>query len=47
VKEENVAKELRAQIVEDDADFYSLARKHSIDLLSPTRRWLFGTCATD
>src|SRR5258705_9681160 len=34
VKEENVAKELRAQIVEDDADFYSLARKHSIDLLT-------------
>ena len=32
VKEENVARELRAQIVEDDADFYSLARKHSIDL---------------
>ncbi len=34
VKEENVAKELRAQIVEDDADFYNLARKHSIDLLT-------------
>ena len=34
VKEENVAKELRAQIVEDDADFYFLARKHSIDLLT-------------
>jgi len=34
VKEESVAKELRAQIVEDDADFYSLARKHSIDLLT-------------
>jgi len=34
VKEENVAKELRAQIVEDDADFYSVARKHSIDLLT-------------
>jgi parvulin-like peptidyl-prolyl isomerase len=34
VKEENVAKELRAQIVEDDADFYSLARQHSIDLLT-------------
>ena len=34
VKEENVAKELRAQIVEDDADFYALARKHSIDLLT-------------
>ena len=32
VKEESVARELRAQIVEDDADFYSLARKHSIDL---------------
>ena len=32
VKEENVAKELRAQIVEDGADFYSLARKHSVDL---------------
>jgi len=32
VKEENVARELRAQIVEDDADFYSLARKHSIDM---------------
>lgn len=32
VKEENVARELRAQIVEDDADFYSLARNHSIDL---------------
>lgn len=34
VKQENVAKELRAQIVEDDADFYALARKHSIDLLT-------------
>lgn len=34
VKEENVAKELRAQIVEDDADFHTLARKHSIDLLT-------------
>jgi parvulin-like peptidyl-prolyl isomerase len=34
VKEENVAKELRAQIVEDDADFYNLARQHSIDLLT-------------
>jgi len=34
VKEENVAKEIRAQIVEDDSDFYSLARKHSLDLLS-------------
>ena len=34
VKEENVAKELRAQIVEDDADFYGLARKYSIDLLT-------------
>ena len=32
VKEESVARELRAQIVEDDADFYSLARKHSIDM---------------
>ena len=32
VKDENVAKELRAQIVEDDADFYCLARKHSVDL---------------
>lgn len=32
VQEENVAKELRAQIVEDDADFHNLARKHSIDL---------------
>jgi len=32
VKEENVAKELRAQIIEDGADFYSLARKHSIDM---------------
>ena len=31
IKEEDVARELRAQIVEDDADFYSLARKHSID----------------
>lgn len=34
VKEESVAKELRAQIVEDDADFYNLARNHSIDLLT-------------
>lgn len=32
VKDENVARELRAQVVEDNADFYSLARKHSIDL---------------
>jgi parvulin-like peptidyl-prolyl isomerase len=32
VKEENVARELRAQIIEDDADFYSLARKYSIDM---------------
>jgi len=32
VKEENIARELRAQIVEDDADFYSLARTHSIDI---------------
>jgi len=32
LKEENVARELRAQIIEDDADFYSLARKHSIDM---------------
>ena len=31
VKDVNVAKELRAQIVEDDADFYTLARKYSID----------------
>jgi parvulin-like peptidyl-prolyl isomerase len=31
VKDENVARELRAQIVEDDADFYSLARRYSID----------------
>ena len=34
VKEENVAKELRAQIVEDDADFHGLARKYSIDSLT-------------
>lgn len=34
VKEENVAKELRAQIVEDDADFYSLARRYSVDSLT-------------
>ncbi|HSB27248.1 MAG TPA: peptidylprolyl isomerase [Pyrinomonadaceae bacterium] len=34
VKEENVARELRAQIIEDDEDFYSLARKHSIDMLT-------------
>src|SRR5436189_5757990 len=34
VKDENVAKELRAQIVEDDADFYALARKYWIDLLT-------------
>ena len=34
VKEENVAKELRAQIVEDDADFYTLARRYSIDSLT-------------
>ena len=34
VKDVNVAKELRAQIVEDDADFYNLARKYSIDSLT-------------
>ena len=34
VKEGNVAKELRAQIVEDDADFYRLARTYSIDSLT-------------
>jgi len=34
VEEENVAKELRAQIVEDDADFYGLARKYSVDFLT-------------
>lgn len=31
VKEEEIARELRLQIVEEDADFHTLARKHSID----------------
>jgi putative peptide maturation system protein len=31
VKDEDVARELRAQIVEDGADFYTLARQYSID----------------
>jgi len=31
VKEEGVARELRAQILEDGADFHSLAREYSID----------------
>jgi parvulin-like peptidyl-prolyl isomerase len=31
VKEQSVAKELKAQIVEDGADFHSLARQYSID----------------
>lgn len=30
-KTEDVAKELRAQLIEDDADFHALARQHSID----------------
>ena len=30
-KEEGIARELRAQIVDDAADFHSLAREHSID----------------
>ena len=34
LKEEGVARELRAQIVEDGADFYTLARQYSIDLLT-------------
>jgi putative peptide maturation system protein len=32
VKEEDLARELRAQIVEDGADFHVLSREHSIDL---------------
>jgi putative peptide maturation system protein len=35
LKEEGVARELRAQIAEDGADFYALARKYSCD--APTR----------
>jgi putative peptide maturation system protein len=31
VRDEGVARELRAQIVEDGADFHALARQHSID----------------
>ena len=31
VADESVARELRAQIVEEGADFYALARRHSID----------------
>ena len=31
VADEEIAKELRAQIVEDGADFYSLARQYSLD----------------
>ncbi len=31
VKDEDVAKELRAEIVEEGADFHALARRHSID----------------
>ena len=31
VRDEEIAKELRAQIVDDGADFHSLAREHSID----------------
>jgi len=34
VRDECVARELRAQIVEDGADFYSLTRNYSIDLSS-------------
>ena len=32
VKEEGLARELRAQVVEDGADFYTLARRYSVDL---------------
>lgn len=32
LKEEGVARELRAQIIEDGADFHALAREYSIDL---------------
>jgi len=32
IKEEGVARELRAQIVEDGADFHTLAREYSVDL---------------
>lgn len=35
LKDEGVAREVRAAIVEDGADFYSMARQHSID--EPTR----------
>jgi len=31
VKEQSVAKELKAQIIDDGADFHSLARQYSID----------------
>ena len=34
LKDEGVARELRAQIVEDGADFHSLARQYSIDATS-------------
>ena len=32
VKEETLARELRAQIIEEDADFHALARQHSMDV---------------
>lgn len=34
VRDESLAKELRAQILEEDADFYALAREHSIDAMT-------------
>lgn len=34
LKEEGVARELRAQIVDDGADFHSLARQYSIDAIT-------------
>jgi len=51
-KEEGIAKELRAQIVDDDADFHTLAREHSIDAnrlaggyVGPVRRSDLGAVA--
>ncbi len=32
VADESLAKELRSQIIEEEADFYTLARQHSIDV---------------
>jgi putative peptide maturation system protein len=42
VKTEDVARELRAQIVEDGLDFYALARQHTIDATSRPSGGYFG-----